>query len=264
MTCSILVVDDEPNLRLTLAQILQDAGYQVSTASNAVEALECLAGGAFDLAFLDLKMPDVDGMTLFREIHRLYPDLLVLILTGHATLESATEAVRLGARDYIFKPVDPERILGRIAEILNDRRQPERRREILQQINGLLTELNGIDLVRTPELAVDPAIASASARLVQRGSLALDLRSRQVTLGSRPVPLSGAAFDYLLALARHAPAPVSFQALVFEAQGYQVTRPEAQDMVRWWVHQLRKAVEPDAEQPQYILTVRGTGYRLVL
>ncbi len=75
--------------------------------------------------------------------------------------------------------------------------------------------------------------------------------------------MSGTAFDYLATLIRHAPNPVPFQTLVSDSQGYEVTRAEAQEIARWWVHQLRKVIEQDPDHPQFILTVRGTGYRLV-
>ena len=78
------------------------------------------------------------------------------------------------------------------------------------------------------------------------------------------VPLSPSTFDYLVTLARHAPTPVSYEALVMQSQGYELTRVEAQEMVRWRIHELRQALEPDPEHLQYVITVRGTGYRLAI
>jgi len=115
---AILIIDDDPNLCRTLALILTRAGYRVTTATHAHEALQYLQTGAYDLVFLDLKMPDIDGLTLLPEIRRCYPETPVLILTAYATPESTVEAIRRGARDYLSKPIDPGYILARVYAIL--------------------------------------------------------------------------------------------------------------------------------------------------
>jgi DNA-binding NtrC family response regulator len=117
---SILVVDDEENLRVTLALILERDGYQVSMAANVSEARRCLETGQYDLVFLDMKMPDGNGMTLLPELHNRYPDMPVLILTAHDKLGAAVEAVTHGARDYLLKPVDPLQLLKRVRQVLDE------------------------------------------------------------------------------------------------------------------------------------------------
>ncbi len=278
---TILIVDDEKNLRLTLAAILQRAGYTVTAVGYPQDALRCLESGPFDLAFLDLQLPDMDGLTLLGEIRRMYADMPVLILTAHATLKSSIEAVRMGARDYLLKPVDPPLILSRVEEILADNRRSERRREIMTQIQNLMAELQQMDGESASELLLSTlpgaaAVSSAatlpggnvavtnSRRFIQRGTLTLDLQARQAVLGEAVVALPPTAFDYLVTLARHAPDPVSFESLVSQSQGYTVDRREAQEIVRWRIHQLRQALEPDPDNPRYILTIRGTGYKLVV
>ena len=118
---SILVVDDEENLRRTLALILQHEGYGVMTAASVGEARACLGTGGFDLVFLDLKLPDGDGLSLLPEMRSRYPGMPVLILTAHDKLGVALEAVRGGARDYLLKPVDPPVLLARVKEVLAER-----------------------------------------------------------------------------------------------------------------------------------------------
>ncbi len=115
---SILIIDDEPNLRRSLGLILQRAGYIITTASNAGEAIHLLQAGAYDLTFLDIKLPDQNGIQLLPQLRLLYPEMPILILTAHATLDTAIEAVRQGARDYLLKPIDPASILSRVDEIL--------------------------------------------------------------------------------------------------------------------------------------------------
>jgi DNA-binding NtrC family response regulator len=119
---SILIIDDEENLRRTLALILQHEGYTVSTAGNVQEARQCLKGDGFSLVFLDLKMPDANGMTLLPEMHERFPRMPVLVLTAHDKLDAALEAVHGGARDYLLKPVDPPVIIQRVKEVLAEGR----------------------------------------------------------------------------------------------------------------------------------------------
>ncbi len=258
---TILIIDDEANLRHSLAMILRRAGYTVTTAGDGIEAWQNLQAGAFDLTFLDLKMPDIDGLTLLPRIRSLYPDMPVVILTAHATLESAIEAVRQGARDYLLKPFDPVQLLNRVSEILSESQQPRRRREIVNEIKLLLAELNSYEGAQPEE--VDFPVANPT-RYLQRGPFILDLHARYVTLNDRTISLSPTAFDYLVTLVRHSPEPVSYETLVLEAQGYRPTAIEARDMARWRIHELRKALEEDPRQPQYIITVRSQGYRLVV
>ena len=133
----ILVVDDEPNLRTTLSLILQRDGYVVTTAGGADEAHEKLQAQAFDLVFLDIKMPKKSGLMLLTEIKQLFPDLPVLLLTAFASLDSAIEAVRRGAADYLLKPIDPPQILSRVRQVLSEQ-QPNRRRAIMNEMQRLL------------------------------------------------------------------------------------------------------------------------------
>ncbi len=262
---SILIVDDEANLRRSLALILQKAGFHITSASSGQEAIQFLQSNSYDLTFLDLKMPDVNGMDLLPRIRSLYPDMPVLILTAHATLESAIDAVRKGARDYLIKPIDPPTILSRVEEIVREQSQPKRRREIVSGIQELLSELRQIDGddPSAPGLLVTLS-STDPTRFLQRGPLTLDLHARHVKMGDRFIQLSPTAFDYLVTLLRHSPNPVSYETLVMEAQGYKTSLNEARDLARWRIHELRKAIEPDTELPRYIITERGTGYRLVI
>ncbi len=268
-THTILIVDDEANLRLTLSAILQQAGYSVMAVAHAHDALDSLSAGPYDLAFLDLKMPDMDGISLLGEIRRLYPDMPVLILTAHATLQSSIEAVQRGAQGYFLKPLDPPAILQRVQSILNEQQQSQRRREIVDQIHELLAELRqidgGTDVSELPIDLLPPAVSTppASTRFLQRGAFKLDLQTRRATLDGQSLTLTPTGFDYLATLLRHSPKPVSYESLVQQSQGYEMSRTEAQEATRWQIFQLRKAIEPDPKQPRYICTERGMGYRLV-
>ena len=262
---SILIVDDEDRLRLSLSLILQKENYRVETAANAQEALDYLQDHEYDLMFLDLSLPGMSGIDLLGEVHRQFPHMPVLILTAHAALESAIQAVRLGARDYLIKPVEPVLIVTRVAEILAEREQPARKTEIIGQIHVLLAELQkveGKDTTPTSALAALPP--AHTARFLKNGIFELDLHARHAALNGRYIPVAGIYFDYLSTLLRHAPKVVGYKTLVKESQGYDVATAEARDLASWRVHELRKVIEPDPQRPRYILTVRGTGYRLAI
>jgi DNA-binding response OmpR family regulator len=106
----ILVVDDEKNIRLTMSQALETLEIPVQTAVNGEEALQKLREGSFGLVFLDLKMPGMDGMDVLRRIQDNWPKIRVIIITAHGTIESAVEAMKLGAVDFIQKPFSPAEI----------------------------------------------------------------------------------------------------------------------------------------------------------
>jgi DNA-binding response OmpR family regulator len=263
---TILIVDDEPKLARSLALILQRAGYAVSTAASGGQALQLLQAGAYDLAFFDIKMPDQSGIQLLGKVRSLYPDMPVLMLTAHASLDSAIEAVRAGARDYLLKPIDPDAILARVHKILEDQKLPKRQRAINSQIQSLLSELNTGDGKEASPYGIAAAARTEDpARYLKRGPLALDLHTRHVILDGRSVSLPPSTFDYLATLVRHSPQPVSYDTLVLESQGYQgLSRIEAKEISRWQVHEIRKALEEDMRHPHLIITVRDVGYRLVV
>lgn len=262
---SILIVDDEERLRLSLSLILQKENYRVETVADAEEALDCLRARDYDLMFLDLNLPGMSGIDLLMEVHRQVAHMPVLILTAHAALESAIQALRLGARDYLIKPVEPLEILSRVSEILSESGQPSRKKEIVGQIQALLSELQEIDGENPAQPATTQASPSAdSPYLLKKGAFELDMQARHATLNGKYIPVAGTYFDYLSTLLRHAPKAVAYEVLVKESQSFETTIAEARELARWRIHELRRMIEEDPERPQYILTVRGTGYRLAI
>jgi len=108
---NILVVDDDPKIRDRFNEFLTSEGYAVQTAENGELAMEILDRGFFDLALIDLNMPKVDGMTLLKFLVENHPDTVGIILTGYATIRNAVEAMKVGASDYLAKPVKMEEVL---------------------------------------------------------------------------------------------------------------------------------------------------------
>src|SRR5919206_3782952 len=113
----VLIADDEINIRRVLEAILKRDGYEVVTAANGLEAMAGMSRGVHTV-ITDLKMPGLDGMQLLRKLSADYPDVPVVMITAHGSVENAVEAVKLGAFDYIEKPFDPEQIRQIIAKAL--------------------------------------------------------------------------------------------------------------------------------------------------
>ena len=107
---TILVVDDEKNYLLVLSEVLQDEGYEVLTAQGGHEALDIQKSSDLDLILTDMKMPGMDGIELLENIKALDPDLPVIMMTAHGTVDKAVEAMQKGAYSYILKPFDNERL----------------------------------------------------------------------------------------------------------------------------------------------------------
>lgn len=260
----ILVVDDEPALRQTLGAILKRSGYNPVLAGTGQECLQKMEGDSFSLMFLDIKLPDVMGVDLLPKIHQIDPDLPVVILTAHATLDAAIQAVRGGARDFLVKPIEPKSLVERVAQILEENKEPQRQREIITQVQDLLAELHSSDVTgHRPEMLQPQVPDPDVARFLSCGMIKADLHTQHLEIGGEAIPIPPSSFGYLVTLMRHSPEAVSFEALVKESQGYDCSRNEARDITRWHIHKLRKALEQDSSDPQHLITVRDFGYRLV-
>ena len=155
---SILIVDDETVVRDSLGKWFEEEGYHVETATSARDALLKLPAERWDLALLDIKMPGMDGLELQRRIHEVDSNIIIIIMTGYASVETAVLALKNGAYDYITKPFDPDDLAHVVRKSLEHRRMKEenlRLRENLEQVQAV--ELVGqspamqkvIDLIRT-------------------------------------------------------------------------------------------------------------------
>ena len=115
---SILIIDDEQDIRLSLRGILEDEGWRVSEASCGEDGLEMLCGGDFDLVFLDIWMPGMDGMETLRALREKGVDIPVIMISGHGNIETAVTALKGGAFDFIEKPLSLDSILAAAAKAL--------------------------------------------------------------------------------------------------------------------------------------------------
>jgi DNA-binding response OmpR family regulator len=262
ITGKVLIIDDEVVLRQTLARVLQQAGFEATSAENAEQAFAFLKSTAFDLVYMDLRMPGLHGLEALKFLHEQYPSLPVVLFTAQPDINSAVEALRNGATDYLLKPLKPQVIIERTKTILVAQKKEKRKREITEQIEALQSELRSLE--RGIQIIPDTQpLSPVKDRFIKRGPLVLDLHARRLTVDEQVINLPPTSFDYLLVLARHAPDVVDYQTLVAEAQGYQAEVRDAQELTKWHIHQLRQAFDKDTQNPSYLINVRGKGYRLV-
>ena len=130
----LLIVDDEMSVRDSLAKWFGEEGYEIGTAENASEALTRVAETNYDVALVDIKMRGTDGIELQRRLHEIYPDMLVIIMTGYASVETAIAALKNGAYDYVNKPLDPDEIAHLISKAMAHRRTQEENARLKQTV----------------------------------------------------------------------------------------------------------------------------------
>ena len=114
---NVLVVDDEQGMRDLFAFTLHSEGYNVITAASGYEALESVRGGPFDLAFIDVKMPKMNGLETYRALKKIFPDLSVFMMTAYSVEDLVREAIREGALGCLYKPFDPEEVLATVEKV---------------------------------------------------------------------------------------------------------------------------------------------------
>ena len=274
----ILVIDDEPGIRFFLEELLTSDGHQVVAVESATAALRCLTAAEFDLALVDLRLKDIGGMEVLATLRQLSPDTVVIVLTGHASLETAVEALRQGAHDYLFKPCKTVELRDSIRRGLVKRQQKARQRGLLQQVEQHLfsslqdlrativtepsTPCSSVFLEQSTSLLLDDEPAEEGDRFLQRDGLIVDLTRHVITLEGNLLELSPTEFDLLAHLISEAPRVVRPQELVREVQGYETEQWEASETVRYHIYRIRQKIKAATGRRDVIQTVRGVGYMI--
>jgi len=253
----VMVVDDEAVARVSLAEILRLEGYQVSTAASGEEALSLLnKSDPFDMMVLDLKMPGMDGLEVTETVQKQSPGTVVILLTAFATLETAIEAIRQGAHDYLLKPCPIPEILESVRKGLTKRQQEQQRQQLVSQLQHTLSELVAVEGAEIVEDVVSPQ----ASRFIQIRDVMVDRQKHVVMLRGQPLDLTPTEFKILICLMETPDQVWSPQELVRRAQGYETDAWGARAIVRVHIRRLRKKMEVDPPNPTYILNVRGVGY----
>ena len=308
----ILVVDDDDIARRSITEILRLEGYMVEQTGNAAEAVEILQQQAFDLVLLDLRMPienrsqnaaiteEQAGMIVLRFVAKEIPDTPVIILTAHASLETAIEALRYKAEDYLLKPATPEKILSTMDLALRRRKEVGRQRteaSALQQAKSIAVELthsigklestlqalqqvgehstdtsiNQAEVSRTPLETQSSFLLNKNISFFEnRDGIIIDLERREIRQlvqkhqGTEPsllrISLTPSEGNLVRTFLNNPGKVFSHQELVAQVQGYETSDQEAPDILRPLVSRLRRKLEIFPNGRAWIRSIRGTGY----
>jgi DNA-binding response OmpR family regulator len=247
-------VDDEEAARLTLAELLALEGYEVTAASSGEEAVELLSQGPFDLAIVDIKMPGMDGLEVVEVLQERSAETVIIMLTAHGTLETAVEAMRQGAHDYLLKPANVNEIMASVQAGMDKRRRELRRQELLSLMQHTLTAIT--EDLEAPSL--EPPVPED--RFLQVREVLVDQQKHLATYRGDKLDLTPTEFKLLVHLLSHPDQVLSPEELVREVQGYEADHWESRSIIRVHIRRLRQKLEPIPSDPSYIVTVRGAGY----
>jgi two-component system alkaline phosphatase synthesis response regulator PhoP len=224
MNESILLVEDEEGLRMTLSDRLRSEGYAVDFAGDGDEGLSKAISLPFDLIILDIMLPNRSGLDVCRDVRVAGLATPILLLTARDQISDKVIGLKLGADDYVTKPFDTLELMARVEALLR----------------------------RSPGRATHPVI--------QLGPLRMDIRATEVTRNGKEIPLSAREFQLLRHFMEHPGATLSRSELLQEVWGYEdgtFTRT-----VDVHIASLRQKLEKDPKHPELILTVPGMGYKL--
>lgn len=120
MSGTICIVDDEPAILNTLSSILEEEGYHITLAKTGEEALKVIQQEPPDVVILEVWIPDLDGLEVLKRVRAQFPNIMVIMMSGHGSVETAVKATKLGAYDYLEKPLDPERVITVVANAIRE------------------------------------------------------------------------------------------------------------------------------------------------
>jgi len=227
---TILIVDDEPDVREVLEEYFVSHGYAVLGAESAATARELAAAQPIDLALVDIHMPGEDGLSLARHLRERYAQIAIVMLTSAATVVDRIVGLEMGADDYVPKPFDPRELAARVKSVLRRTSAAGR--------------------------------AELGATRLRIGRCVLDVDAHRLSdENGKEVPMSPLEFDLLKALAEHPNRALSRERILNLNQ--QRDWDPFDRSVDLRIMRLRKKIEPDPEHPRFIRTVRNEGYIFV-
>jgi two-component system OmpR family response regulator len=253
----ILVVDDERPVRFLLAEQLAAAGYHVSTAASGQEAINRVEDDEIDVVILDLRMGEMDGLRVMDALAGQTLPPQVVVLTGHASLDTAVATMRKGGCDYLSKPCRIEDLINGVERGLARRREVVQRCRIARLIQETARQLYDPHTAEPP-----PATPS---HVLSRRDVCLDHEHGTATRAGKPLPLTPTEFDLLACLMERTDRPVSYRelAMALYGDGQERTEWDARASLGTHLWRLRRKLGDAADGHPYIVNVRGRGYKFV-
>ncbi len=222
----VLVVDDQPIVREVLERYLRREGFEVTAVADGQAAIDAFEAGRPDLILLDLMLPRIDGLEVYRRIRDRRNGTAVIMLTAKGEETDRVVGLDLGADDYVAKPFSPREIVARVRAVLR---------------------------------RAAPGSADAEEGVLTIGELRIDPRSRVVTISGESVSLTPKEFD-LLHLFAASPRSV-FSRLALLEQVWDIAYDGDPSTVTVHIRRLREKIEADPSDPRHLITVWGAGYR---
>ena len=256
----LLVDDDRDSLRL-LSQMLQQAGYHMVFSADAEQALQFLARETVDIVIADIYMPNLSGIEILRQVRQRQLQCEVIMLTGFPAVDSAIQALREGAVDYLTKPVTREALLAAIARVQARLAEAHQRQEALAMLETAVKRFTGQTPTRA-DAPPGPPPAPAPIRQYAVGPVLVDLDRYVVEVDGQRVEATATELEILHYLCRNPDRVVTPQELIHALRGYSVQSAEAAEIIRPHISNLRRKLTACSAQADVIMTVRGVGYTL--
>ncbi len=262
----ILVVDDDETLRFSIAEILIDAGYDALKAKNGSDALNLLKQNPnFDVVLTDVKMPEMDGNQFLHELKAHYPDISPIMMTGHGTIDSAVQAMRDGAVNYLLKPINKRQLLEGVREAIQVRQEKIQKRMMMEQVVVNLQALGMYDTAveamtrqKTP-----PSTTPVDDRFLQIRDLIIDQHRLVAMFQGKLLELTPTEFEILYCLMQANGRVVTFEEIAYRLRGVRMERDEARTMLSSHFTNLRTKLR-DAGCLDYLTNSRSNGYLINL
>ena len=234
----------------------------MATAADGEEALELIAKNEYDLIILDIKMPGISGLQVLEIVQQNSPGTVCILLTAHATIDSAIRALRQGAFDYVLKPAQPKTIIEVVERGLTKRQEFVRRQNLVGLIAQTVEAFKAGSPAGTLAPPPPPAGQSTADSIYRAGDIVIDVQRREVKLNDQVLELTPTEFETLVYLVKNTERVVSCRDLVKAVHGYDTTEHAARPIMRVHIHRLRQKIETDATDPRRLLTIRAAGYML--
>jgi DNA-binding response OmpR family regulator len=252
----IMIVDDEPAIRLFLSDELTQAGYQVSTAASGEEALARLQTTSVDLVLLDLMMGGMNGLDVIEAIEKQPNFPVVIMLTAHASVDSAINVFRHGGHDYLIKPCQTEELLASVKRGLEKSREALEQKKKIELIEQTAHQLRG-------EKSLIADMSPFHQRYLKGRGLVLDNEQEIVTKNSKPLELTPTEFRILKCLMERPDRPVSYNQLAASLHGQGGSKWENRKALTTHIWRLMLKVGRALDGDNYIVNVRGRGYQFL-
>jgi DNA-binding response OmpR family regulator len=251
MSARILVVEDDLDTRVMLVHRLQHAGYRVSQAANGKEALEVLERETFDVVLTDIVMGTITGIDVLRAARSKPNRPEVVILTGHGTLDTAIEALRAGAHDYLLKPCNDELMMRCVEHAMQHHSSEQQLQQAAQTIYAVVAGGSRFAAETEPG-------SYAAGQNIHIGKLTVGRSRKEVFLAGRALHITPIEHTLLRYLAERAGQICHSRDIVLSTHGFEVSESEAQSLLRTHIRNLRRKLGSG-----YLVNDPGVGYMLV-